>query len=173
MPPKTPRVRRKFTPARVSFEVVSPRLLVVEDEDAIADAVRFALSKHGFAVDVASDGEAALETDPNAYDLVILDLMLPGIDGVEVCRRYRARSAVPILMLTARTEELSRVLGLEAGADDYVSKPFSMPELIARVRALLRRRELDARTTSTSLEVGHVRIDLGDQTVTWPRSPSR
>ena len=151
--------------------MVSPRLLVIEDEDAIADAVRFALSKHGFAVDVASDGEAALETDPNAYDLVILDLMLPGIDGVEVCRRYRARSAVPILMLTARTEELSRVLGLEAGADDYVSKPFSMPELIARVRALLRRRELDARTTSTSLEVGHVRIDLGDQTVTVGTKP--
>jgi two-component system, OmpR family, response regulator RegX3 len=151
--------------------LVSPRLLVVEDEEAITDAVRFALTKQGFGVDVAPDGEAALAADPDAYDLIILDLMLPGIDGLEVCRRYREQSVVPILMLTARTEELDRVLGLEVGADDYVPKPFSMAELIGRVRAILRRREMDLHTSSTSLQVGHVRMDLRDQTVTVDSSP--
>ena len=150
---------------------MSTRLLVVEDEDAIADAVCFALAKHGYEVEVVSDGEEALDAEPDDYDLVILDLMLPGVDGLEVCRRFREQSVVPILMLTARSEELSRVLGLEVGADDYVAKPFSMPELIGRVRALLRRREMDARTSSTSLQVGQVRVDLGDQTVTVGAEP--
>jgi two-component system response regulator RegX3 len=123
---------------------VNSRILVVEDEEAIADALTFSLRGEGFDVDAVSDGETALEiAREQAYDVMILDLMLPGISGIEVCRRLRAESAIPIVMLTARTAEVDRVVGLEAGADDYVPKPFSMPELISRVRAILRRRELD------------------------------
>lgn len=123
---------------------MNSRILVVEDEEAIADALTFSLRGEGFDVDAVSDGETALEiAREQAYDVMILDLMLPGISGIEVCRRLRAESAIPIVMLTARTAEVDRVVGLEAGADDYVPKPFSMPELISRVRAILRRRELD------------------------------
>ncbi|MBW8741544.1 MAG: response regulator [Gaiellaceae bacterium] len=120
------------------------RILLVEDDDAIADTLGYTLRGEGFDVDVAADGEtaAARGVDP-LYDVILLDVMLPGLSGIEVCRRIRGSSGVPILMLTARTSELDRVLGLEAGADDYVVKPFSIPELIARVRAILRRRELD------------------------------
>jgi DNA-binding response OmpR family regulator len=126
---------------------VSARILVVEDEEAIADALTFSLRSEGFQVDTVADGETALDAARrDAYDVMILDLVLPGISGVEVCRRLRAESAIPIVMLTARTAEVDRVIGLDAGADDYVPKPFSMPELISRVRAILRRRELDRGT---------------------------
>jgi two-component system, OmpR family, response regulator RegX3 len=117
---------------------------VVDDEAAIRDAVAYALRSEGFEVDVLADGEATLEAaSGGAYDMVVLDVMLPGVSGTEVCRRLRQESAVPIVMLTAKDAEVDRVLGLELGADDYVTKPFSTAELISRVRAILRRRELD------------------------------
>jgi two-component system response regulator RegX3 len=140
---------------------VSARILVVEDEQAIADAVVYALRGEGHEVKVVGDGEHAVAAAlGDEYELLVLDLLLPGVSGVEVCRRLREESAVPILMLTARDSEADRVLGLEAGADDYVTKPFSMTELLARVRAILRRRDLDARATSAVRRVGGLDLDL-------------
>jgi len=138
---------------------VTRRLLIAEDEQSIADAVVYALRAEGYDVDSVGDGDAALNAvRANGYDMLVLDLMLPGVSGLEVCRRLRAESAIPILMLTARTAEVDRVLGLEAGADDYVPKPFSMPELISRVRAILRRRELDL--GETRMNVGNLKVDV-------------
>jgi two-component system response regulator RegX3 len=138
---------------------MNERILIVEDEEAIADSLAFSLRSEGFDVDTVRDGETALEAArERTYDVMILDLMLPGISGVEVCRRLRAESALPVLMLTARTAEVDRVIGLDAGADDYVPKPFSMPELISRVRAILRRRELDR--GAVIRRVGGVELDL-------------
>jgi two-component system, OmpR family, response regulator RegX3 len=137
------------------------RILLVEDEPAIAEAVEYALEAEGFDVDALADGEAALEAArERSYDLLVLDLMLPGLSGLEVCRRLRSESAVPILMVTAKDAEVDRVLGLEIGADDYVTKPFSMPELMARVRAVLRRRELDLRGHGAKLAAGGLSLDL-------------
>ena len=140
---------------------MSARILVVDDEPAIRDAVGYALRSEGFDVTTSEDGDAALEDARSAeYDLVVLDLMLPRLSGLEVCRRLRAASDVPIIMLTARDAEIDRVLGLESGADDYVSKPFSMAELVSRVRALLRRRELDLRSAGGAVRrVGRLEID--------------
>jgi two-component system, OmpR family, response regulator RegX3 len=136
------------------------RILFVDDEPAIRDAVGYALRTEGFDVDMVADGEEALEAALGApYDLVVLDLMLPRMSGTEVCRRVRAESAVPIIMLTARGAELDRVLGLEVGADDYVTKPFSMAELVGRIRALLRRRELDRSTRGGTLRIGTLELD--------------
>ena len=136
------------------------RILVVDDEPAILDAVGYALRTEGFDVDMVADGEEALAAALGApYDVVVLDLMLPGMSGTEVCRRVRAESAVPIIMLTARGAELDRVLGLEVGADDYVTKPFSMAELVGRIRALLRRRELDWSSHGGRLRVGTLELD--------------
>jgi two-component system response regulator RegX3 len=141
------------------------RVLVVDDEPAIADAVAYALKEEGFEVATRGDGEsAAAAIEDDNFDLVVLDLRLPRLSGMEVCRRARAHSSVPILMLTARDAEVDRVLGLEVGADDYVTKPFSMPELLARVRALLRRRELDrAQTRPSTYTVGDLVLDLEGQ----------
>jgi DNA-binding response OmpR family regulator len=145
---------------------VSPRVLIAEDEAAIADSVAYALRGEGFDVDTVSDGESALAAArADGYDVLLLDLMLPGMSGMEVCRRLRAESAIPILMLTARTAEVDRVVGLDAGADDYVVKPFSMPELLSRVRALLRRRELD-RAEPTALRVGSLTVDVARHAAT-------
>jgi two-component system response regulator RegX3 len=137
-------------------------VLVVEDEAAIAEAIEYALRGEGFEVEIAADGAQGLERGRSRdFDLLLLDLMLPGLTGIEVCRRLRAEGAtVPIVMLTAKDSEFERVLGLELGADDYVTKPFSMPELVARVRALLRRRELDSREGPGSLRVGDLEVDL-------------
>jgi two-component system response regulator RegX3 len=141
------------------------RVLIAEDEPAISDAVAYALRAEGYDVDAVPDGESAIEaTRSNGFDLLVLDLMLPGVSGVEVCRRIRAESALPILMLTARTSEVDRVLGLEAGADDYVAKPFSMLELISRVRAILRRRELDSGGVS-QVRASGIELDLRRHTV--------
>ena len=108
------------------------RILVVEDEDAIADAIGYALRAEGFEVESVGDGEHAIgAAKERSFDLLVLDLMLPSLSGLEVCRRLREQSAIPILMLTAKDAELDRVLGLESGADDYVTKPFSMPEFVA------------------------------------------
>ncbi|MDE2896776.1 MAG: response regulator transcription factor, partial [Chloroflexota bacterium] len=119
------------------------RVLIVEDEASLARTIAYNLRRQGYDVETASDGERALDlANATRPDMVVLDLMLPGMDGFEVCRQIRRTSAVPVLMLTARDDEIDRVVGLEIGADDYMTKPFSMRELIARVKAMLRRREL-------------------------------
>jgi two-component system response regulator RegX3 len=136
------------------------RVLVIDDEPAIRDAVGYALRGEGFEVNLVGDGESGLHAAlTEEYDVVVLDLMLPGMSGSDVCRRIRAESAVPIIMLTARGGELDRVLGLEIGADDYVTKPFSMAEVIGRIRAILRRRELDLHGAGGKLRVGSLELD--------------
>jgi two-component system response regulator RegX3 len=136
------------------------RVLVVDDEPAIRDAVEYALQNEGFDVDGAADGESGLRAAlEGSFDIVVLDLMLPRIAGTEVCRRLRAESTVPIIMLTAKGAELDRVLGLEIGADDYLTKPFSMAELVGRIRAILRRRELDRSGASSIVRVGGLELD--------------
>jgi two-component system, OmpR family, response regulator RegX3 len=141
------------------------RILLAEDEAAIADSVAFAFRGEGFEVDTVEDGESALAAArSDGYDVVLLDIILPGLSGLEVCRRLRAESAIPIVILTARITEVDRVVGLDAGADDYVAKPFSMTELISRVRAILRRRELDL-AEPTALHVGSLTLDPGRHTV--------
>lgn len=143
------------------------RILLVEDEPAFVEALRFRLRREGYEVRVAADGEAALATAQRTRpDLVLLDLMLPSIDGLEVCRRLRRESTVPIIMLTARTSLGSKVVGLEAGADDYVTKPIQFPELLARVRAALRRAQTPPPTEAPAvLRVGTLRIDTGRHSV--------
>jgi DNA-binding response OmpR family regulator len=137
------------------------RLLVVEDEDAIRDSLAYSLRAEGFEVEAAENGADALGAiDADEYDLIILDLMLGDMSGVEICRRVRAARDVPILMLTARDEESDIVIGFEAGADDYVTKPFSMLELISRIRAILRRRDLDRGSGQRLRVAGEVEIDL-------------
>ena len=142
---------------------MSSSILVVDDDPGVLDVVAFMLRREGFDVDEERDGTAALErARQNGYDIVILDVMLPGMSGTDVCRALRAESDVPILMLTARDAESDRVLGLELGADDYVTKPFSSAELLSRVRAMLRRRELDrAIGGATVRKLGGLQIDLG------------
>jgi two-component system, OmpR family, response regulator RegX3 len=136
------------------------RVLVVDDEEAIRDAVAYSLRAEGLEVEVREDGSSAVEAvAAENFDVVLLDVMLPDISGVEVARRVRARSNVPILMLTARDTEADLVLGFEVGADDYVPKPFSMRELVSRVRAILRRRELDRAQTDRRLRVGDLVLD--------------
>ena len=139
------------------------RVLVVEDEESFSDALSFMLRKEGLDVAVAADGRAALDLfERQGADLVLLDVMLPGLSGTEVCRRLRQVSAVPIIMLTAKDSEIDKVVGLELGADDYVTKPFSTRELVARVRAVLRRRStVDEEVGSSAiLEAGPVRMDV-------------
>jgi two-component system response regulator RegX3 len=137
------------------------RILVVEDEPTLADAVSYALRGEGHDVEAVGSGEEALDAARRRpFDVLVLDLMLPGVSGIEISRRLRGESAIPILMLTARDAEVDRVLGLEAGADDYVTKPFSMTELLARVRAILRRRELDAHEAHPTRDIGAVHLDL-------------
>src|SRR3954462_11899512 len=143
---------------------LEPRILIAEDDAAIAEAVAYALQAQGFSVDMVGDGEAAANADVDDYDVLILDLMLPKLSGYEVCRRIRERSVVPVVMLTARSAELDRVFGLEVGADDYVGKPFSMPELLGRVRAILRRRAMDRSERVAALEVDGLRLDLVERT---------
>jgi DNA-binding response OmpR family regulator len=140
---------------------VSARILLVEDEPAIAEAVSYALVGEGYEVEAVGDGEKALALGRgDGYDLILLDIVLPRVSGVEVCRRIRAESSVPILILTALGGELDRVLGLDAGADDYLAKPFSVPELLSRVRAILRRRDLDRASGSVSRAIGELSLDF-------------
>lgn len=142
---------------------MSPRLLVIDDDPGILDVVTSALATEGFAVDPAPDGESGLAAArERAYDLIVLDLMLPDVPGMDVCRALRAESGVPILVLTAKDAETDRVLGLELGADDYVTKPFAMAELVSRIRAILRRRELDQSEVEAPVRrLGGLIIDLG------------
>jgi len=139
------------------------RILLVDDDPGVLDVLAFMLRREGFDVDEERDGTAALDkARTDAFDIVILDIMLPGMSGTDVCRALRSESDVPILMLTARDAEVDRVLGLELGADDYVTKPFSTAELLSRVRAILRRRELDRATGGATVrKLGGLQIDLG------------
>lgn len=137
------------------------RILVVEDEVSFSDPLSYLLQKEGYDVAVCENGvDAMSEFDRNGADLVLLDLMLPGIPGTEVCRQLRTKSAVPVIMLTAKDSEIDKVVGLELGADDYVTKPYSSRELVARVRAVLRRRSEPEEITQPTIEVGPVRMDI-------------
>lgn len=139
------------------------RILVVEDEDSFSDALSYLLGREGFEVGVADTGPKAIEEfDRNGADLVLLDLMLPGLSGTEVCRQLRQRSNVPIIMLTAKDSEVDKVVGLELGADDYVTKPYSSRELVARIRAVLRRNGslADGDIDGHILTAGPVRMDV-------------
>jgi two-component system response regulator RegX3 len=136
-------------------------VLLVDDEPDILDPVTYALERAGFEVEIAEDGPGALDRARGAtFDVVVLDVMLPGMSGIDVCRTLRAESNVPIVMLTARDAEVDRVLGLELGADDYVTKPFSTAELVSRIRAILRRRELDRSAPASTVSVCGITIDL-------------
>jgi two-component system response regulator RegX3 len=137
------------------------RLLVVEDEQSISEPLAYMLTREGFDVAVATTGPGALELFTRVgADLVLLDLMLPGLSGTEVCRALRSTSSVPIIMLTARDSEVDKVVGLELGADDYVTKPFSHRELVARIRAVLRRRAEPTAERDATLQAGPVRMDV-------------
>jgi len=137
------------------------RILVVEDEESFSDALSYMLRKEGFEVAVAGNGPDGLaEFGRSGADLVLLDLMLPGLSGVEVCRELRSTSDVPVIMLTAKDSEVDKVVGLEIGADDYVTKPFSTRELLARIRAVLRRRGQPDEAPTAVLQVGPVRMDV-------------
>jgi DNA-binding response OmpR family regulator len=148
----------------------SARILLVDDEQSIQTLLSYPLRKEGYHVVQVTDGRQALDRfEEEPFDLVVLDLMLPKIDGLEVCRRLRTRSSVPIIMLTAKSEEIDKVVGLELGADDYITKPFSLREFSSRIKAALRRAEM-TRPTETApdeapLEVGQVRIDFPKRTV--------
>lgn len=135
-------------------------VLIVEDEESYREALAFMLTKEGFEVVLAADGEDGLaQFERHGADIVLLDLMMPGLSGTEVCRRLRQRSTVPIIMVTARDAEIDKVVGLELGADDYVTKPFSHRELLARVRAVLRRGQ-EADLVPDVIEAGGVRMDV-------------
>ena len=146
--------------------IQQPRILVVDDEAPILDLVRGYLEREGFAVETAADGPAGLDAvRAGSPDVVILDVMLPGIDGIEVCRQLRAFSDAYVLMLTARSEEIDRIMGLTVGADDYLVKPFSPRELVARVKALLRRPRVEVAAAPTSAGPAGLEIDEAKRTV--------
>ncbi|MEO7235094.1 MAG: response regulator transcription factor [Lapillicoccus sp.] len=143
------------------------RILVVEDEESYSDPLSYLLRREGYEVAVAETGPAALvEFDKNGADLVLLDLMLPGLSGVDVCRALRQRSGVPVIMLTAKDSEIDKVVGLEIGADDYVTKPYSSRELLARIKAVLRRLADPEDLLPATIEAGPVRMDVERHTVT-------
>jgi two-component system alkaline phosphatase synthesis response regulator PhoP len=145
-----------------------PTILIVDDEPSIIDALRYNLEKLHYHVLISMDGEDALTTARNMNpDLIVLDLMLPGVDGIEVCRELRTESAVPIIMLTARDEEIDRVVGLELGADDYVVKPFSMRELMARIKSVLRRSSSQMSSTDHRLQNGDLQISVDRHEAFW------
>ncbi|GAA3679069.1 response regulator transcription factor [Arthrobacter ginkgonis] len=137
------------------------RILVVEDEESLSDPLSYLLEKEGFEVQVVDNGlDAVTEFDRAGADLVLLDLMLPGQPGTEVCRQLRQRSNVPVIMLTAKDSEIDKVVGLELGADDYVTKPYSSRELVARVRAVLRRQGEPEELVAATIQAGPVRMDV-------------
>ena len=151
-------------------------IFIADDEVSVRDSVGYALEQEGFQVTPAVDGtdaEEKLLSDGFPYDLLILDIMMPGRSGLDICREVRSRSAVPIIILTAKDAEVDKVVGLEVGADDYMTKPFSVRELLGRVRAQLRRRELDRGPVeeTTRIETAHVTIDLSRHVVTIRGEP--
>ena len=143
------------------------KVLVVEDETSYSEALSYVLRKEGFDVAIAETGPDALaEFERGGADIVLLDLMLPGLPGTEVCRQIRQTSSVPIIMVSAKDTEVDKVVGLELGADDYVTKPYSPRELVARIRAVLRRGSVDEVDEASALEAGHVRMDVDRHLVT-------
>lgn len=149
---------------------MAEKVLVVEDEPALVETLEYNLTRQGYEVCTATDGLAALEIARQEHpDLVVLDIMLPKLDGFEVCRILRREMSVPILMLTARTDEVDKVVGLEVGADDYLTKPFSMRELLARVKALLRRVRLDREERAAEEKAPTERLTFGDLTINLAR----
>jgi two-component system response regulator RegX3 len=161
----------------VESSATNSRILIADDEPSVRDSVGYALRQEGFEVTLAVDGDDAeqkIGDDAPAFDLLILDIMMPGRSGLDLCRDVRGRSPVPIILLTAKDAEVDKVVGLEVGADDYVTKPFSVRELLGRVRAQLRRRELDrssATGETATIEAGAVRIDLARHLVTVRGEP--
>ena len=153
-------------PGIVTVGVMAQRIAVIDDEQAIAEAVALRLRNEGYEVATASDGLAALdlvaEFDPH---LVVLDLMLPGLDGIEVCRRIQEGCRLPVVMLTAKDDETDMLLGLDVGADDYITKPFSPRELVARVRAVLRRVDTPPATSDETIELGAITIEIATRLV--------
>jgi two-component system response regulator RegX3 len=148
------------------------RILIVEDEESFSDPLSYLLGKEGFEVEVVDNGlDAITEFDRNGADLVLLDLQLPGQSGTEVCRQLRQRSSVPVIMLTAKDAEIDKVVGLELGADDYVTKPYSSRELVARVRAVLRRAQAAGAGGAEVLRVADVEVDLPRMRVTVAGRP--
>ncbi|KQO81892.1 MULTISPECIES: response regulator transcription factor [unclassified Frigoribacterium] len=146
---------------------MTTHILIVEDEESLSEPLAFILEREGYRTTVAEDGPAAVAAfEKNGADLVLLDLMLPGIPGTEVCRVIRSRSQVPIVMLTAKDSEVDIVVGLELGADDYVTKPYSTRELLARIRAVLRRRVDTDDLSDSMLEAGDIRMDVERHVVT-------
>ena len=142
------------------------RILIVEDESSLSEPLAYLLEREGYETSIAADGlQAVADFDRTGADLVLLDLMLPGMSGTEVCREIRTRSSVPIIMLTAKDSEVDIVVGLELGADDYVTKPYSTRELLARIRAVLRRRVDTDLDDNQVLESGSVRMDVERHTV--------
>ncbi len=154
----------------------TPRILLVDDEESLQKLLSYPLRSDGYEVVAAADGQEALDRfDEAQFDLVVLDVMLPRVDGFDVCRKLRARSAVPIIMLTAKAEEFDKVLGLELGADDYITKPFSMREFRSRVKAVLRRAELVQRDDNGDepLVQGDLAIDFSKRQVEVRAEPVR
>jgi len=150
------------------------RVLIVEDEESYSDALSYMLGKEGFEVAVAATGPDALtEFDRSGADIVLLDLMLPGLPGTEVCRQIRQTSNVPVIMVSAKDDEVDKVVGLELGADDYVTKPYSPRELVARIRAVLRRGGGEADLAPAILEAGPVRMDVERHVVSVHGEPTR
>jgi two-component system response regulator RegX3 len=153
--------------------VSQPIVFVVEDEESFVDALQIGLTREGFRVEIATDGFEAIERFPIVRpDIVLLDVMLPRVSGIDVCRQIRAQSTVPIIMVTAKASEIDTVVGLEVGADDYVTKPYRIRELVARIRALLRRSSMDTTgeierpETESELRVGDVTLDPDEHRVT-------
>ena len=160
-------VRRDAAGAHRARSYRLSRILVVEDEESFSDPLSYLLGKEGFEVEVVDNGlDAIIEFDRNGADLVLLDLQLPGQSGTEVCRQLRQRSSVPVIMLTAKDAEIDKVVGLELGADDYVTKPYSSRELVARVRAVLRRQGEPEELVSSTVQAGPVRMDIERHVVT-------
>lgn len=142
------------------MENTPARILIVDDEPSITEFVSYAMQKEGYQTEIASDGEEALrKTEQHHFDLFILDIMLPGIDGYELCRRIRAKMSTPILFLSARDTELNKVVGLELGADDYLAKPFGVRELLARTRALLRRTQGNDMISANEISAGGITLN--------------
>ncbi len=149
------------------------KILVVEDEESFSEAISFLLKKEGFEVDIAKNGPDAIsQFEAHGADLILLDLMLPGLSGTEVCRQIRTKSQVPIIMLTAKDTEIDKVVGLELGADDYVTKPYSSRELIARIRAVMRRGSDNSSDLDLGvLTVGPIRLDIDRHVISVNNSP--
>jgi two-component system response regulator RegX3 len=142
------------------------KVLVIEDEESFREALEFILTKEGFQIECAADGLAGLTAfEKYNPDIVLLDLMLPGMSGTDVCKTIRAKSNVPIIMLTAKDAEIDKVVGLEVGADDYVTKPFSSPELVARIRAVLRRGTIEVQDAGDVIELGPIKLDSARHSV--------